>query len=378
MNRDLKLVILAITTWGFGEGLFLLFQPLYLEELGASPLLIGAIMGGIGLAMSIAHIPAGYLADRFGRRPLLIAAWLLGSTALWVMALANSIQIFVIGSALYAVTAFVISPLNSYVTAARGKLTVGRVLTITSAAFNLGAIGGPLLGGWIGENIGLRYNFMLAAIIFVISTLIILNIRSQPVENFPPGEKRSIKREIFTARYIRYLQVVFFVMFALYLPQPLSQNFLLNERAVNLIQIGILLSVRRAGVVFLNLTLGRLSASFGFILAQVAMGLFTLIIWQGTGIPWYILGYMLMGSYQTARALVSAQVRSLVSAANMGLAFGTVETTNSIAIILAPPIAGYLYTQNPETIYLTSFILICAGIIITLLFSPVKIKSVRA
>ena len=377
MNRDLILVAFALITWGFGEGLFILFQPLYLEELGASPIAIGVILGGIGIAMTIAHLPAGYLSDRIGRRPLLFAAWILGVSAIWVMALANTLQVFVLGAVIYAVTAFVISPLNSYITAARGKLAVGRVLTLTSAAFNVGAIGGPLLGGWIAENFGLRYNFILAGCVFVISTFIIINIRSQPVVDIDLREKRSITREIFTSRYIRYLTIVFFVMFALYLPQPLSQNFLQNERGVDLSQIGALISARSAGGVLLNLTIGRLSAGLGFVLAQAAMGLFTLIIWHGTGMPWYFLGYLLMGGYQTARAMVSAQARSLVDAANMGLAYGTVETVNSTAIILAPPLAGYLYSQNPEYIYSFSFVLICAGILITILFSPIGMKKIK-
>lgn len=377
MNRDLILVALSLFTWGFGEGLFILFQPLYMEELGASPIAIGAILGGIGIAMTIAHLPAGYLSDRIGRRPLILAAWFMGVSAIWVMALASTLQIFVLGAAIYAVTAFVISPINSYITAARGKLAVGRVLTLTSAAFNAGAIGGPLLGGWIAENFGLRYNFIIAGSVFVISTFIIVNIRSQPVENSDWSDKRSLTREIFTSRYIRYLTIVFVVMFALYLPQPLSQNFLLNERGVDLSQIGVLISARSAGVVLLNLTIGRLNAAYGFLLAQVAVGLFTLLIWRGTGMPWYFLGYLLMGGYQTARALVSAQVRTLVDSANMGLAYGTVETVNSTAIILAPPLAGYLYSQNPEYIYSISFVLICAGILTTLLFSPVRIKKIK-
>jgi hypothetical protein len=36
MKRDLILVAIAMFAWGLGEGMFLYFQPLYLEELGAN------------------------------------------------------------------------------------------------------------------------------------------------------------------------------------------------------------------------------------------------------------------------------------------------------------------------------------------------------
>ena len=378
MKRDLTLVAISMMVWGFGEGLFILFQPIYLEELGADPLLIGSILGLLGIAMTAAHLPAGYLSDRIGRRPMLISAWLLGTAAAWIMAISTSLGLFVVGSVLYAATAFVISPLNSYITAARGQLAVGRVLTLISAAYNFGAIGGPILGGWIGENFGLRYNFFISAVLFVISSLIILNIRSQPVEL---GKSESHPKNIltvFTPKFIRYLVVVFIVMFSLYLPQPLSQNFLLNERGLDLQNIGLLISARSAGVVILNLVLGSLSAPFGFLLSQTAMGVYTLLIGFGVGIPWYFIGYLLLGSYQTARSLSNALARSLMKASNMGFSYGTVEAVNSSAIILAPPIAGYLYTINPESVFTISFVLIGLAIIINLIFSPVKIKSIKS
>jgi len=59
MSRDLKLVVGAMLTWGLGEGIFYIFQPLYLQEFGADPILIGTILGINGLVMAIVQIPAG-------------------------------------------------------------------------------------------------------------------------------------------------------------------------------------------------------------------------------------------------------------------------------------------------------------------------------
>ena len=67
MSRDLLLLTISLSTWGLGEGLFYYFQPIYLQKLGADPLAIGAILGGMGVAMTVAHIPAGFVADRWGR-----------------------------------------------------------------------------------------------------------------------------------------------------------------------------------------------------------------------------------------------------------------------------------------------------------------------
>jgi MFS family permease len=376
LSRDLILLSLALLTWGIGEGMFFNFRPLYLEQLGADPRQIGAILGGVGLAMTVVNLPAGYLSDRFGRRPLLYAAWLLGTIAAWVMALARSLPIFVLGAVIYGLTNFVLVPLNSYITAARGRWSVGRAITLVSAAFNLGSVLGPLIGGLIGERLGMKNSFLAAAWIFVASSLMVFFIRAQPVD--APATERSLSeiKGVLKPSFVRYLIVIFVVMFVLFLPQPLSQNFLVDVRNVSLIQIGQLLSVTSIGVVLLNLLLGQLNASLGFVLAQAAMALFAIFIWRGQSLTWYFMAYFLLGSYRTARSLATAQGRSLVEGRQMGIAYGWIETIASVAMFLAPPLAGVLYSIEPALVYPISIGLIGAGILFTLLFSPLRSQEV--
>ncbi len=368
MARDLVFVALALFFWGVGEGAFIYFQPLYLQQMGASPLRIGAILGAAGVAMAIAHVPAGYLADRVGRRPLLWASWVLGMLAAWVMALGRSLPVFVGGLLLYSVTAFVSSPLNSYVTAARGRWSVGRAITLVSACYNTGAILGPLLGGVVGERLGLRQVYLGAAGLFLVSTLVILFIRPQPVET--PAASGTGSGFPLTSSYFSYLGIVFLAIFATTLPQHLSSNFLQNERGLGLGQIGRLGSVASLGVVFLNLLLGQLEARLAFLLSQLAVGAFALCLWQGDSLTWFWIGYFLMGGYRTTRNFASAQTRGLVQAAHMGLAYGITETVSASAAILSAPLAGYIYEQSPVLVYPASLGLVLFSITIGSFFNP--------
>ncbi len=372
MSNDLLLVALSLVTWGVGEGMFLYFEPLYLQELGANPILIGGILGSVGLAMAISYLPAGYLSDRFGRRPMLRIAWLIGMSATVIMALAQNLPVFVAGMAVYGFTSFVVVPLNSYVTHARGKWSVGRTMTLISASFNFGVILGPLIGGWIGERYGLQRTFQIAAFIFIISTLIIFRIRPQPVEKSTSLENTAAWKSLVTMRFLKYLLLIFFVAFTLYLPQPLSQIFLQNQRNLTLTQIGQLVSVRSLGIVVLSLILGQFNARVGFLLAQIGVATFSLFMLRGQAMPWYIAGYFLLGSYQTARVLAIAQGRTLIQSAAMGIGYGMLETAMTIAIVLAPPLAGLLYQLNPLYIYSVSLVLIIIAFLLSIFFSPIK------
>ena len=368
MRRDLILISIAMFTWGIGDGLFIFFQPIYLEELGADPILIGTILGGFGLAMTISHIPAGYLADRIGRKPLIVAAWFTGTVSAWIMAAANSLTFFVVGLFLYGLTLFVMSPLQSYLTAARGNFSVGRVITLMSASFNLGAVIGPILGGRIGDQFGLRQTYTVAGVIFFLSLIVMLFIRSQPVERLPTSD--GGKRWFYSPRYLMYMVVLFLSIFAMYLPQALTPNYLSNEGGYDLTQIGLLFSVSSIGVVVLNLVLGALPSLTGFLLGQAAVAVFTLILWWGSGLAWYLIGFFMLGGYRTARNLGMAQVRELVPSAKMGLAYGLGETVSATAVILAPIAAGLLYTNNPILMYAIGFGLLVVSIYFSGRFSP--------
>ena len=101
MSRDLKILSASMFLWGFGEGLFLIFQPLYIQQLGAAPILIGTILGLNGLVMTFSQIPSGLLADKIGRRPLIWFSFFAGVVATWIMALAPALPMFVVGLFLY-------------------------------------------------------------------------------------------------------------------------------------------------------------------------------------------------------------------------------------------------------------------------------------
>jgi predicted MFS family arabinose efflux permease len=352
-----------------GESMFSYFQSIYLSQLGANPVQIGSILGGMGLMMIISHIPAGHLADRVGRRPLLIAGWLIGVCASAIMAISTSLPGFVIGLLMYGSTAFIMSPLNSYVTAARGNWTISRALSLVSATFAFGSVLGPITGGWVGDHYGLRPIFAISTGIFIISTIFMWLIRPQQRDHHDPNEPPS--HLLRNSRYLRFIMLVFVVTLALYLPQPLTPNFLQQERGLSLAQIGILGTVAVLGNAVITSAIGAwLPARAGMILGQLFSGLFSLVIWRATSLPYFALAYFVLGGFRAARPMMAAQARELVHQSQMGLAFGMNETVGATALTLAPFIAGLLYDRAPDLMYPVSLYAISASIILSVWLAP--------
>jgi len=372
MNRSLIWLGAALFVWGIGEGMFFLFQPIYLQQWGASPIEIGLVLGGVGATMTLAHIPAGHLSDRLGRRPMMLAAWMVGTMATLIMAAAAHFALFVVGMLLYGFTAFVVSPLDSYVTAARGHWSVGRALTFIGMTFNAGAVLGPFSGGWIADHFGLRAVYFLAAGLFVLSTLLVWSIEPQPCDAHDPANPPLHLWA--NHRYLAFLGIYFIVALATYVPQPLTPNFLQNQRGLSLTRIGQLGSLGGLGNTAFNFLLGHLEARRGFVLGQMSVAAFALLMWRGSGIEWFALAYFLLGGYRALRGLGVAQVRPLVHESQMGLAYGAAEMLGSLTTLLAPPLAGFLYARGPTLMYPVGLVLIAFGIAMSLIFVPSSAK----
>lgn len=97
---------------------------------------------------------------------------------------------------------------------------------------------GPLTGGWLGDHFGIRIIYLVAAGLFILSTVLVTRIQAQPrdvqsADAPPPGLLKN-------RRYLGFLGLAFGVAFATYLAQPLTPNFLQNERGLSLSQIGLL------------------------------------------------------------------------------------------------------------------------------------------
>ena len=376
MTRDLLLMAISLFTWGVGEGMFLIFQSIYLQKWGADPLEIGAILGAMGIAMAVVQAPAGYLADRIGSRPVMWASWVLGTIAAVLMALANSLPMFVVGLLTYGLTSFVVAPMNSYITSVRGQWSVQRALTVVMAMFNLGAVAGPIIGGFIGEAIGLQNVYRISSAIFVVSTLIVLMVRQPPAEK--PGEIHAQQPNLVrNPRFLALLGLIVLTMFALYLPQPLTPNFLQNEQGFSLQTIGHLGAMGSLGNALIMLGLGHLSAPAGFLTGQALVGLFALLMWRGESLFPFFVGFFLLGGYRLTRSMALAFARSLVKINEVGFAFGLVETGNAVAVILAPPVAGLLYQHNPQLVYVLSLVLVGLMLLMNLFLLPRKRSSME-
>ena len=361
--------------WGLGEGLFIYFYPLALQRWDTNTVQIGVVLSMIGVTMAIVQVPAGYLSDRFGPRPLIRAALILGVISAVIMAVAQSLSIFIVGLIAYGVTSFISAPFNSYVTSKRGSWSVQRAVTFVSGSMQLGAILGPILGGWVGQRSGLSIVFQYSAGLFLVSTLI--TFLASRVDELESQEAAvPIASPLANPRFIGLLVIVFFTIFGLSMPQQLTSIYLQKVHNLSLQQIGITGALAGIGTAIIMFTLGSLSASTGMVVGQLLICLFSLFMWRGNTSVVFYFGYLFIGGYRLYRSMALAFARPLVKAGDVGLAYGLVETGSSLAIIIAPLAAGYLYDYKPEAVYIVSLVILAITLTIHVLLRSKKNETI--
>jgi MFS family permease len=371
LNRSIPFITVALLLWGFGEGMFFNFVPIYLNrQFILNEGQIGLVLGAFGFSMAITHIPAGHLADRIGRKPLLITAWLLGFISTVIMGIALTLPLFLVGLFGYGLTAFVSSPLSSYMTAARGNLPVGTILSLSTATFGMGMVLGPVTGGWIGDHYGMRVSFLVASVIFLLSNICMFFIENQPLDHHDPASPPPHLHH--NRELVILFGVIGFSIFAMYLAQPLTPNFLTNVRGLSLSETGLIFTAGALGNSLMAIFLSRAEPRRGFLLAQMLVILFSLCIWKGSSLPIFALGYFLLGGFRASRPMALAQARDLVHNSQMGFTYGIIETISSIILILTPPLAGILFGIDPVIVYPLSVVLIGISILISYRFAPRK------
>jgi predicted MFS family arabinose efflux permease len=347
MTRDFKLMMASLFLWGVGEGLFIYLYPLYLEKLGANAVTIGSIMSLTAVALAAAHIPAGWLADRFGRKEVMVAGWLMACLAVLAMYLAPDLKWFTLGLVLYMFTGYVISPMSAYVTEARGTLSVSRALTLNVAGYAAGTLFSPALGGQIARALGLRAVFGIALGVLLLSLWVLLMLRHQPAAAPPAGVNRY-RTLLANSRFVGLMLLSFAAAMAFQVGFPLAQNFLADVRGFDAGLVGLLGSFNALGITVLNMAVGQRAPRGTYILSQALMA-FSLVVLLSTGsVGWIALAFFCRGSWSLARMMTNAQVGQVVDRPELGLAYGVAESVVALSMIFGPLAAGVLYARAPS------------------------------
>jgi DHA1 family tetracycline resistance protein-like MFS transporter len=168
-RRAFAFILITLTLDAMGIGLILPVMPDLIAEVGGTTIAGAAVWGGV-LATTFAVMQflfgpiVGSLSDRFGRRPVLIVSLVVMSIDYVVMAVAGSIWLLFAARIVGGITAATQSTATAYIADISPPERKAANFGMVGAAFGVGFVLGPVIGGLLGE-LGTRAPFYAAAVL---------------------------------------------------------------------------------------------------------------------------------------------------------------------------------------------------------------------
>ncbi|MDO5636674.1 MAG: TCR/Tet family MFS transporter [Myroides sp.] len=336
-----------------GIGIIIPVIPKLLQELNHSDISEAAKLGG-WLAFAYAFTQflfapfMGNLSDRFGRRPVLLVSLMAFAIDYIVLALAPTVAWLFVGRIIAGVTGASISTAMAYISDVSTPENKAKNFGMVGAAFGIGFIIGPVIGGLLGQYAS-RVPFYAAAILCFVN--FIYGYFVLP-ESLTPEKRRAFEWKAANpigalARLKKFPNIIILVaaMFFMYFASHAVHGnwsfytmyrYDWDERMVgiSLGVIGLLVAVVQGGLVrFVNPRIGNgKSILIGFALNAIGQFLIAFAV-QEWMVFLFLLPYCLGG---LAGPAIQSEITNHVPANEQGQIQGTLASLNSATATFGP------------------------------------------
>ena len=373
----LFLVCLVIFLDSLGYGVVVPVLPLYAKQLGVSDFNLGLLFASYAIALLIGAIPAGMLSDRFGRKPFVLFGMFAMSAAFLFYAYATTYPMLVVARVLDGFTAAATWSAGLALIGDRcDPDSLGTYFGYALAAMAIGAVGGPVLGGFLSDSLGYKAPFILIAAMCLLGGIVALFLSADAKA---PGVRgvfspREMLRPIIGNTVIRVACVVTAITtIGLGMIEPLLPLRLSRVFGISRTGIGLLFGANLVFYAVASPLVGRLSDRVGRMRPIVAGLLATAVVFPFLAVTRSLpVMYVLMGILGITIALFGTPSVPLITdtlpassegpgaGPHYGTAFGLLNLFWSLGYAIGPILGGGLVSAwgLPATLLVYSLMLL--------------------
>lgn len=387
ISRDFSILLLSLAVVSLGFGILSPIMPKYAEKnLSMDAAQLGVTYSLFALSFALGMIPAGYLADRIGRKPLIVAGTLGFSLTTYALVLISNSWQFTVLRVLEGLAAALVTP-------AAFALTVdlvpeskrGVAMGAEGTAQLLGGFGGPGLGGLLAGQVGFYYPFYVAAGLAVGCAVLMFLIR-EPKAHLQ-DEKPSVLA-MFSAwkrnfQHNRSLAAVTTRGFVMGIVQGLWNLGLIlfwyDRIGMTTTEVGIAISIGALVMLLGTLPFGAMSDKHGrrpFMLLGGTLMVGGLLLNVVATDVWQVFVLVAVSDFGAAMSnpSVGAMLADVMLPAERGRVMGAYQMIQGMGNIVGFFVLGYIYqVVSPEApIVLCSIALAVATLIIAAFVSETR------
>ena len=402
MKRSpLVILLLTVLLDLIGFGIVLPLLPTYAKALGANPFMIGLIAAIFSIMQFIFSPIWGKLSDKIGRRPVMLISIFITAISYLMLAQAATIPLLIFARGLSGTGSANIAAAQAYITDVTDSKSRSGAMGMIGAAFGIGFIIGPVVGGMLKHNYGIEMvGYVAATLIFIDFVLAIFllpesNKSALKISTFflkKSHDNGTAKQSVLaslaqkTQEYGEGLKLVFS-------SRPLAllmiANFIYTVAIVNMQLASILLwkeyfgaSDQQIGYIFAYVgiwsvvvqggLIGKLIKKFGehklFLWGHIFTFVGVFFVPFAPQSSLFSLGLVILFFFAIGTSLVAPINLSMISLYSykqqQGQIMGLSQSVNSFARIMGPFSGSILYGMNFHAPYIVAGALTIVGAII--------------
>lgn len=350
-RRSLLVLFLTVFIDLVGFGMVIPLLPFYGAQFGATPGQIGLLAGVYSFMQFLMAPMWGTLSDRYGRRPILLTSLFgIACAYLWFSS-AQDFETLFLARALAGLCAANISTAVAYVADVTSIEDRAKGMGLIGAAFGLGFVFGPALGGIAGQH-QLMLPPKIAAVLSLTAFLLALVALPESRDTSSKGRELGFKPLINAFKdpglskwmysYLFYMLAVASMEVALpllvkgapfdYDPKQNGLLFMYSGIVVALVQGGAIRRMKGGREAQVSRG-GAILSIVGLVLLPLSGNLALLLV---------ALTFLALGQGLTQPTLMALISRS-AAAEEQGTVMGVSQSLASFGRIVGPPLAGYMY-----------------------------------
>lgn len=354
------------------------FMPLFIQTLGIHgagrvTLWAALLSSGTALTMAISSPIWGAMADRYGRKIMVVRASLSACVIVALMSLTQNVYQLLLLRTLQGMFTGTVSASQALVASQAPRERLGFSLGIMQTCVFVGNSMGPLVGGVVAQAFGFRPSFLTGAGLLLISGLVVLIFAR---EDFTPDRsahrpslREGMAEAARTPALMAMVGTVFAVNFGVTIVFPILPQFVqvLQGAAGSAAATGLILAVAGVAGAIASLTTGFFAERLGYkrvlVVAAACAALLSVPQFFVTA-TWQLLVLRLLIGFAMGAIMPasSALVANLVPPEKRGTAYGLTASANSIGFAAGPlTAAAVVSTLSMRAVFLAAA-LVLAGI----------------
>jgi MFS family permease len=374
LRRNVVLLLVALSTIGLGEELWLRFVPKYLEVLGAGAWVIGVYDGLRTLLGALYAYPGGAATDRWGHRRALVAFTLFSLSGYALMFLIPHWRAVLAATFLFSAWSFFSLPATFSLVAAtlsRDQHAMG--IGVQSLVKRIPILIGPLLGGILVDSLGVasgvRAGLLTGLALGTVALIVQSRIDEAPAPAEGAGHFAAVVRD-FSPELRRLLLSDILIRFCERIPYAWLVIYAMTTVGVSGQTFGWLTTVEVATAMACYVPVARLADRHGrepFVLAT--FGFFTafpLVLLFSASPAMLFVAFVVRGLKEFGEPARKALIVGLAPEAFRGRTVGAYYLIRDLVVAPGALLGAALWAISPQANFLGAFLIGAGG---TLLYA---------